>query len=186
VRILDDLTAREQRLSAELDRLRSARAGLADPATEEAAARAEAERRAAVLGVLAGTRPATGRGVVVTIDDPSGTVTAEVLLDAVEELRNAGAQALQLGPVRVVASTYLIDAEGGVEVDETLLRPPYVFRAVGDPGTLEPALAIRGGILDTVARQEGAGARVETPEQVEVTAIREPEPLEFATPVEES
>ncbi|MDP9406873.1 MAG: DUF881 domain-containing protein, partial [Actinomycetota bacterium] len=121
--------------------------------------------------------------VVLTVHDPAGSVRAEVLLDAVEELRNAGAEALQLGDVRVVASTYLVDGDGGVEVDGKLLRPPYVFRAVGDPGTLEPALRIRGGVVDTVARQEGADAAVEPRERVEVTALRDPQPLEHAEPV---
>jgi uncharacterized protein YlxW (UPF0749 family) len=183
VRILDDLAAREQRLAAELDRLREARGRLADPDTDLAAARAEAERRAWVLGVLAGTLPADGPGVVLTVEDPAGTVPAEVLLDAVEELRNAGAEALQIGDVRVVASTYLVDAEGGVEVDGRVLRPPYVFRAAGDPETLEPALRIRGGVVDTVARHEGALATVDPREQVEVSAVREPDPLEHAEPV---
>jgi uncharacterized protein YlxW (UPF0749 family) len=183
VRILDDLAAREQRLAGELDRLREARARLADPDTDLDAARAEAERRARVLGVLAGTLPADGPGVVLTVEDPAGTVPAEVLLDAVEELRNAGAEALQIGDVRVVASTYLVNAEGGVEVDGQVLLPPYVFRAVGDPETLEPALRIRGGVVDTVARHEGAVARVDPREQVEVSAVREPEPLEHAEPV---
>ena len=60
------------------------------------AALAETQRRAKVLGILAGTLPATGPGVVVAITDPQGKVRANVVLTVVQELRDAGAEALQI------------------------------------------------------------------------------------------
>jgi uncharacterized protein YlxW (UPF0749 family) len=184
VRILDDLTAREQRLRVELDSLREARARLEADAGSEAALQ-EARRREQVLGVLAGTLPAAGPGVVLTVSDPVGSVPADVLLGTVEELRNAGAEALQIDDVRVVAQTYFVDVDGGgVEVDGIPLRPPYVFRVVGDPATVETALNIRGGARDAVARRDGASARIEPRDRVEVTALREQASPEFAEPVD--
>ena len=106
--------------------------------------------------MLAGTVVATGPGLLLTITDPEERIGPEVLLDALEELRAAGAEAVQLeGPVdlsvdpaeasvgeavRVVASTALVEGpEGGVEVDGTVLYAPYRFVVVGDPGTLASA-----------------------------------------------
>ena len=75
-----------------------------------AAAIEEGQNRLDVLGILAGTVAATGPGVTVTIDDPDGTVTAADLLDGVEELRDAGAEAIEINDsVRVVASTSFTD-----------------------------------------------------------------------------
>ena len=62
-----------------------------------------------MLGILAGTVAAEGPGIVVTID---GVDDAALLLDTVQELRDAGAEAIQLGDVRVVASTYFTQAPG--------------------------------------------------------------------------
>ena len=56
-----------------------------------------AQDRLDTLGILTGTVPATGPGVVITITDPDHKVTAALLLDALQELRDAGAEAVQIG-----------------------------------------------------------------------------------------
>lgn len=184
VRILDDLSGRNDRLRAEVSALTEARQRLTSPDADTAAL-AEAERRQQLLGVLTGTVPASGPGVVLTVEDPEGGVRAEALLDALEELRAAGAEALQLegggNAVRVVASTSLLDVEGGVLVDGTVLRAPYRYRVVGDTGTLSSALGIPGGVVDTVARLGGT-ALVEPSDDVRVTAVRELDAPRYARP----
>ena len=57
--------------------------------------------------VLNGSVPATGPGLRVTVQDPEGGVTAGVLLDAIQELRGAGAEAIEVDGVRVVVSSYV-------------------------------------------------------------------------------
>jgi uncharacterized protein YlxW (UPF0749 family) len=177
VQILDDLGNRSSRLRQEIDGLTATREQLTSGSGASAAALAEATRRTRVLGVLAGTLPATGPGVVITISDPNTKVSASVLLDALEELRNAGAEAVQLGgadtkqSVRVVAQTALADDPKGVVVDGTLLRAPYRFTVVGDPGTLAGALGIPGGIEDVVGNQ-GGRVDIVRPARVTVGALR--------------
>ena len=68
-------------------------------------AQSAAAERLEDLEILAGTIPATGRGVRITISDPEGSVSTSMVLGVIQELRNAGAEVLQIGPVRVVAST---------------------------------------------------------------------------------
>ncbi len=173
IRILDDLTARSDRLRREVDTLAATRARLSSGTDSSRTAVTEAQRRAQTLGVLAGTVPATGTGIRLTVIDPQGAIRAEVLLDALEELRDAGAEAVQLGSVRVVAATYLLDAPaGGIVVDATVLRPPYRFTVLGDPRTLAAALAIPGGVTDTVGLRAGASVVVEQSGRLTVTALR--------------
>ena len=62
---------------------------------------AEAQRQAEALGVLTGTLPATGPGVEITIEDPDGGIPPEVMLDALQELRNAGAEVMASGRIPV-------------------------------------------------------------------------------------
>ena len=69
------------------------------------------------LGVLAGTVAAQGPGINLTIDDPRRSVEADKLLDTIQELRAAGAEAIQINDVRVVADTYFADSGGGVRID---------------------------------------------------------------------
>ena len=178
VQILDDLSNRSDRLRQEITTLSATRERLTSGTDASEAALTEARRRTQLLGILAGTTAAIGPGITVTVTDPKGRVGADVLLDALEELRDAGAEAVQIegvgaaGPaVRVVASTSLRNAGGGVAVDGTVLRSPYRFVVIGDPATLSAALAIPGGVIDTVD-QQGGTARVERATTQRVDALR--------------
>lgn len=171
--ILNDLTAREDRLRTEIEGLETSQARLSTGSDQRQAALEEAQRRAATLGIVAGTIPAAGPGVVLTINDPGHTVGADVLLDATEELRDAGAEAMQVGPVRIIASSYFTEGDNGVSADGHPLTAPYRFLVIGDPRTLAAALAIPGGVVDTVAAAGGGATAVVTPtNHVVVSALR--------------
>jgi uncharacterized protein YlxW (UPF0749 family) len=172
VRILDDLTARNQRLAAEAQDLRATRDRLASGGDTSTTALDEARRREQTLGILAGTVPAQGPGIVLTVSDPAGKVDAATLLDAIEELRDAGAEAMQLGSVRVVAQTALVDgAPGSVTVDGARLSPPYTLIAIGDPKTMSGALRVPGGVLEMLANL-GASGVVSERDTVGVDALK--------------
>jgi uncharacterized protein YlxW (UPF0749 family) len=193
VQILDDLANRNERLRAEVASLEQTRSELTTGGGRRQAALDEARRRAQLLGVLAGTVPAAGPGLRLTLDDPDGALRPDVLLDALEELRAAGAEAVQVegrdGPdseqevaVRVVAGTSFVAGEpAGVEVDGVLLLPPYRFVVVGDPATLASAVQIPGGVVDNV-EQSGGQAAVARSEALEVDALRSLEPPRYARP----
>jgi uncharacterized protein YlxW (UPF0749 family) len=169
--ILDNISERSARLDDEARRLQETRDRLESGAGRSAAAEQAARDRLEVLGILAGTAPASGPGIVLRINDPQGRVTAAVLLDTLQELRDAGAEALQINSVRVVASTAFVDGTGGVQVDGTLLQPPYTFVVIGDPQTLTAALQIPGGVLE-VLRQQSATGTVHTDQNLLVDALR--------------
>lgn len=178
VRLLDESGRHAAGLeveNAELDRtLESLRSGQGDDATAQAAA----EERLKSLEIIAGTAPAHGRGIVVSISDPSDGVRASTLLGVVQELRNAGAEVIQIGDVRVVASTSITtDPAGGLLVDGEAIPTPYTLRAIGDPAVMEPALRIPGGAADSVA-SDGGTLAVATEEDVQIDAtveLSEPE-----------
>jgi uncharacterized protein YlxW (UPF0749 family) len=173
VGILGDLSQRSERLRGDIRDLENTKAGL-ERDTQGQTAVEDARRRAATYGMLAGTLPAAGPGIRLTIDDPRGRLRAEDLLDALEELRDAGAEVIQVDDVRVGVSTYLADAaSGGVVADGRLLARPYRFLVIGDPHTLAAALGIPGGILQTL-RNSGAQGKVAQEQKIIIRAIRSP------------
>ena len=191
VRILDDVTERSARLQAEARDLEEAREQVTDGTDGSRAALEEARSRVRTLGILAGTLSATGPGIEFTISDPDGEVQADVLLDALQELRDAGAEAVELSgqgspPVRVVASTHLVDVEGGaaVEVDGTVVEAPYRFRVIGEPRTLAAALDIPGGVLD-VLRQHDAQGVVTQSTEITISSLHAAPAPEYARPAPE-
>jgi uncharacterized protein YlxW (UPF0749 family) len=186
VSILADLSGRADRLRAQVADLQRSESLLENGSTRDATALAQARLRAQTLGILTGTLAARGPGVVLTVTDPRGSVHADVVLDAIEELRDAGAEAMQIAgggaQVRIVASTAVADASGGVTVDGTLLTAPLHLVAIGEPRTLSTALGIPGGVVDTVDSQAGAHAVVTRSPSVSVTALRALQPPRYASP----
>jgi len=180
VRILDDVGDRRDRLAAEASDLQAQEQALTSSATGSQAAVQAARQRVDVLGVLAGTLPATGPGIEVFMSDPTGAVKAATVLDLVQELRDAGAEAIQIGPVRVVASTAFTDGPAGVSVDGVVVRAPYSVLAVGDSETLATALEIPGGIVASLP--DGARATVAARERVDVTALHALKAPQYARP----
>ncbi|QKW36135.1 DUF881 domain-containing protein [Actinomadura sp. NAK00032] len=172
VEILADLGQRSERLRSDLGDLEATRARLERDA-EGGTALEEARERATAYGILAGTLPAEGPGIELLIQDPGHRVRAVNLLDALQELRDAGAEVVQINDVRVGVDTYFLDDRGGVGVDGRLLTAPYRFLAIGDPHTMATALNIPGGLVRTL---RGAGATVLiTPRaKVAVGAVRSP------------
>ncbi|MGB9376797.1 MAG: DUF881 domain-containing protein [Mycobacteriales bacterium] len=191
VRILDDLSAREERLRGEIASQQAARDAINSGSDRSGAALEQARKRAAELGVLAGTVAATGPGVVVTIHEGSDRqLTADLLLDALEELRGAGAEAVEFTgqgsggrslDVRVGASTWFADRGDGIEIDGTRLKAPYTFTAIGDGPTIAAALNIPGGVTDSV-RRAGGTVVVDQRDQVKITALRPIKRPQYAQP----
>lgn len=107
VQLLDDLTAQSRQLESEIAELEATQRQLQSGVDSEQVAKEEAQRRLDVLAILGGTAPAQGPGVRITINDPQHKVTSELLLNTIEEMRDAGAEVIAInGTIRVVASTW--------------------------------------------------------------------------------
>lgn len=166
VQILDDLGARQDRLEAESSRLGALQRDLEAGSTVDAVA--EAQRQLEALQVLTGTTPVVGPGLTITITDPEGVVDAPVLLDAVQELRDAGAEAIQVGASRVVVDTWFADEDGAVVVSGEPLSAPIRIVAIGDPATMAAAVSIPGGLADSV-RTRGADFAASTSQALSIS-----------------
>jgi len=93
VTILDNTTLLSARLDQNARELQATRDELISGSTSGAAALTAAQERLDTLRVLAGTAQAHGPGIRMTINDPGAKVTAPLLLDAIEELRDASGMA---------------------------------------------------------------------------------------------
>jgi uncharacterized protein YlxW (UPF0749 family) len=183
VRILSDLDSNEDRLRTEIADLEQLKRELTAGSESQQAAKEAAEKRADELGILAGTLPAQGPGLAVKF---SGTVRAARILDAVEELRNAGAEAMQISGsngtvVRIIVSSYFVGPDNEITVDGQKLVGPYTITVIGDPATMKTALNIPGGVVATVS-SDGGNVIVDEPGTVRVTALAPTPNLQYAQP----
>ena len=182
--LLDNLNRTEAELRQEITALESTLTSLEQNGSE--AALDEARARLSELSIQVGTVPATGPGVVLTVTDPVRGVGSEVVLDMIQELRAAGAEAIQIAgaggpPVRIGVDSWVTGPGGAVVVDDVPLVAPYTVTAIGDGPTLAAALNIPGGVVDTVARTGGTLVIEQSP-QVDVSALRQVEARQYSQP----
>ncbi|MFF9147890.1 DUF881 domain-containing protein [Streptomyces sp. NPDC014861] len=179
VRILDELDDRTQRLEDEKARLEKQRSELESSSDQAEEARRQTQEKERQLGILAGTVAAEGPGITLTVTDPVGAVESDMLLDAIQELRAAGAEAIQVDGVRVVANTYFTGGGEDMRIDGTQVTAPYVFKVIGKPEDLEPALNIPGGVVQTLEKEQ-ATATVERSAKIVVDALRPAKQPDYA------
>ena len=170
--LLNGLAGASERSESEINRLETTLADLQSSTRSREAALAQAQKEADALNVLAGLVAVTGPGIRITIDDPDGSVGIDLLLDAIQELRTAGAEAMQFnGEVRVIAQTALEEGVGGVLVDGQLVTPPYVIDVIGQPNELEGAMTFPGGPREDV-EDDGGTLTIESFDTLDIDAVR--------------
>jgi len=168
VQILDRLSVEQDRLTAEITDLQRRESVLAEGATAEAIA--ETQARADQYAILAGVVPVTGPGIDITVRDPSLSLSSVALLDLVQELRDAGAEAISINDERVTASTWFADAPSGTLISGVNITPPYRISAIGDPRTMEVALAIPGGFSESI-RAAGGTVSIVRSDSLDILAV---------------
>ena len=153
VRILDDLSKQKDNLELELIKQSQVLDSLKSGSNEEA--KKAAQNRIDQLILLSGTAPVTGRGIQVLITGDVYSVSAFTVLDSVQELRDAGAVAIEINGNRIINSTYFNDTSDGITINQAKIRSPYRINALGDPETLATALKIPGGLAEKVTTSGG-------------------------------
>lgn len=183
VRLLDEVGTRIDELSTERDSLQVDLQELRSGVTSLEAARAAAEEQVIVRSVQAAVVPVHGPGIVVQVEDPDAVVRAQALVTLIEELRNAGAEAIELNSVRIGTSSWVAQRDDGLEMDGLAVAPPFRITAIGSPDNLRVALEMPGGVLAAI-RATGATTTVETAEDVRIESVRTVEELRYAEVVE--
>lgn len=123
--------------------------------------------------ILVGKTDVYGEGVIVTLSDGANKVTASDLLNLVNELRYAGAEAISINEIRVLAMTDIIDMAdySYIMVNLQRIQGPYVVKAIGDKDYMSTILQLKGsGFMDTIT---GINANIEVKNKVEIPKYNE-------------
>ena len=150
-----------------------------------AVAEEEAAEEQHRLQVMSGTTPVSGPGVTITIHDPRDKVTSDLLLNAVEELRDAGAEAIAVNSdIRVVANTWFGRDANGLVVSGKKVKRPMTLTVLGEPHALTEGAKFRGGLVSQVeSAQVGGSVSITPSDSLTISAVVKPTPMSFATPV---
>jgi uncharacterized protein YlxW (UPF0749 family) len=115
------------------------------------------------------------------IRDPEDSVRVADLLDAIQELRGAGAETMQIDDIRVGVSTAVTGEPGNLMVDGRPITAPYEFLVIGSPQDMETAMNIPGGVVARINNRNGS-VDIAQSEEVVVDALRPLDTPQYASP----
>jgi uncharacterized protein YlxW (UPF0749 family) len=187
---IEDLSQRLAQMEKERDALLNQVSELRQTSTAEAASK-EIDQ----LKMGAGMVPLQGPGVTVTIDDskrPSKPgenpnlylIHDDDILKVINELWAAGAEAISINEQRLIVTSEIRCAGPTLSVNNTRYSPPYEIRAIGDPQTLENALKMRGGVVETL-QFWGIQVALKRHDLVNIPAYKGAFRFDYAKPVKE-
>lgn len=112
--------------------------------------------------ILAGLTKVEGQGIVVTMsdsvvvnsygfDENNFLIHNEDILRVINELRDAGAEAISVNGERILSTSEIICSGSTVRINNNKYASPYVIKAIGNASQMEGALRMRGGVLDILS-----------------------------------
>lgn len=146
------------------------------------------------IKIGAGLVPLQGTGIIITLDDkktaaPTGSknpdlylIRDEDILKVLNELRASGAEAISINNERLVTSSEVRTAGPFLSVNNKNLAAPFEIKAIGNPETLENALRMRGGVIETL-QFWGIQVAVKKQETVQIPAFQGAFRFQLAQPV---
>jgi uncharacterized protein YlxW (UPF0749 family) len=146
--LVGSLNTRNDQLRTEISTLQSQLDELRADKANGATSVEEIQSELARIRAWAGVDAVSGRGVTIVV---GGDIDAASVDDLLNELRNAGAEAIAVESIRVVPGTTVSGVPGALDVDGFLLRDPFMIRAIGRPDTLTGSLTRAGGIIAQLA-----------------------------------
>lgn len=107
--------------------------------------------------MLAGYMDVEGPGIILEINDPAGETQfsdglgvvdqLDLILQIISILNAADAEAISINDQRYTSFTEIVRAGDHIEINGVSTNSPLVIKAIGNPNTLESALAIKRGIV---------------------------------------
>jgi uncharacterized protein YlxW (UPF0749 family) len=161
--LVANLNTRNEQLRGEVSTLERELASLSISQERGQSSVDQIRRDLAKIRAWAGLDPLTGRGIRITVSGPIDGAGVEDLLN---ELRNAGAEAIAVGGIRVAAGTVVAGGPDALSVENTALRDPFEIVAIGSPETLAGSLARVGGVISQLAATHPRVTVAMTPAEV--------------------
>lgn len=182
-RILASLTTEADALRDQIGALKLQLLTLQTSSQQDVAASQATADELRTLEVLSGTVTVTGPGIIVTIDDSARATRYDTMIDVVQELRDAGAEAIAINNHRVGVASWLTQREGRIVLDNEPLDAPYAVEAIGDATTLEGGLRIPGGAVDSLTALKDVKVAIQRSANLVIPALAKAPVFRAAHPV---
>lgn len=183
-----ELSTLIETLSARNTELRDGLADLRDQVSDYERAAAEGQSSLAIgqedllrVEAFGGLGAVEGQGIVV---EGEGSFDPTSVNDIIQELRNAGADAIAIDDIRITASSVAVLGTSAIEIDGVPIGRAFTVTAIGSPGGLTTAMTREGGLLQLLEQSIQARFTVREDRSLVVPATRRDLTPTAARPVE--
>ena len=128
-----------------------------------------------------GLTDVVGDGIIIILRDNENIIEDELeiynrritvydLLQLFNELKLAGAEAIEINGVRITnKSDIALISDSFIKIDNTRLKSPYVVKVIGNPTTLESALIQKNsGYIDKIIKPYDKIIEIQKAKQIEI------------------
>ena len=118
--------------------------------------------------MILGKTDVEGQGIILTIqDNGEQSVTYSNILEIVNELNMAGAEAISINDERIISMTEFTSVGNFILINNRRTASPYTIKAIGDQTYLQSALNIKGGLIDNY-KSLGYNVKMEVKNNIEI------------------
>ena len=152
-------TKRESELREELDswqskyedtanQLEQAKTNLEEYKNDTQAASELLDKELQQADLYLGKTDVEGAGIIINLSDGTSNIIAEDLINLMNELKTAEAEAISVNGQRVTNLTEFADVDSYIVVNGTRLSSPYTIQVIGNQKYLESGITAKGGFSD--------------------------------------
>ena len=125
--------------------------------------------------IVSGKTDVTGQGIIIKYKPSDNEAKADMvkdLRDIVNEIKNAGAEALEINNQRIVGTTAIEMVKNKIEINDTEVSENFIIKAIGDSNLMYSGLIRPGGTIENI-RESGVSIEINSENTIKINKYNE-------------
>lgn len=125
--------------------------------------------------IVSGKTDVTGQGIIIKYKPSDNEAKADIvkdLRDIVNEIKNAGAEAIEINNQRIVGTTAIEMVKNKIEINDTEVSGNFIIKAIGDSNLMYSGLIRPGGTIENI-RESGVGIEINSENTIKINKYNE-------------
>lgn len=125
--------------------------------------------------IVSGKTDVTGQGIIIKYKPNDNEAKADMvkdLRDIVNEIKNAGAEAIEINNQRIVGTTAIEMVKNKIEINDTEVSENFIIKAIGDSNLMYSGLIRPGGTIENI-RESGVSIEINSENTIKINKYNE-------------
>ena len=125
--------------------------------------------------IVSGKTDVTGQGIIIKYKPSDNEAKADMvkdLRDVVNEIKNAGAEAIEINNQRIVGTTAIEMVKNKIEINDTEVSENFIIKAIGDSNLMYSGLIRPGGTIENI-KESGVSIEINSENAIKINKYNE-------------